>query len=62
MIQRHAFRDPMKQRRFAGPRRCDDQRPLTIADWRNEVDRAANELIAAACRAASLEGELSLRI
>src|SRR6185437_8978107 len=59
VIHRHAFGDRMEQRRLAGAGRCDDECTLSVADRRNEIDRAARELGAALRRTAGLHEQLS---
>src|SRR6185503_6049362 len=59
---RDAFGDRVHQRRLARAGGGDDERALAIADRRDEVDRAAGELVSTAGRLARLEEDLSLGV
>ena len=62
MVDRDAFGDRVQQRRLAGACRRDDERALAVADRRDEVDRAARELVAALGGRPVSSVELSLGI
>ena len=62
MVDRDAFGDAVQQRRLAGARRRDDQRALAVADRRDQIDRAANELRARLRRTPGLHEQLALGV
>ena len=62
VIDRHAFGDGVEQRRLAGACRGDDECALSVADWRDQVDRAARQLVADFGGASGLERETPLGV
>jgi hypothetical protein len=62
MIDRDPFGDCVQQHRLSGASRGDDQGTLTVADGRDEVDRAPCQLRPTLRRTPRLEKQLAVRV
>jgi hypothetical protein len=62
VIDGDAFDDCLQQHRLAGARRSDDECPLAVPDWRDEIDCAPRELRSALGWTPGLQLEFSLGV